>query len=111
MALKAKNFLLVLDSLLFPLSFPYDFMHLIYENLIKNLILFWMNEFKGIGTGAGGYALKATVWDAIRAATAKLSDTILSAYCARLKSISGDRFHCRQLLILGPLHWSYPSST
>jgi len=30
-----------LGSLRFPQSFPYDFMHLIWENLIPNLVLFW----------------------------------------------------------------------
>ena len=59
--IKGKTILLVLDSLSFPLSFPYDFMHLIYKNLIKNFILLWTNEFKGIGTGIGDYALELTL--------------------------------------------------
>ena len=89
--IKGRTILLSLDSLSFPHSFPYDFMHLIYENLIKNLILLWTNEFKGLSVGTGDYVLDPTVWDAIGAATAKSSDTIPSAYSARLGSISGDR--------------------
>ena len=89
--IKGKTILAMLDSLSFPKSFPYDFMHLIYENLLKNLVLLWTNEFKGLDTGTGNYVLDATVWDAIGAATAKSSDTIPSVYSARLRSISGDR--------------------
>jgi len=35
-----------LTSLSFPASFPYDFMHLIWANLIPNLILLWTEKFK-----------------------------------------------------------------
>jgi hypothetical protein len=37
-----------LSSLSFPVSFPYDFMHLIWANLIPNLICFWTGEFTNI---------------------------------------------------------------
>jgi len=40
--------LLYLTLLSFPVSFPYDFIHLIWENLVKNLILFWTGEFKDL---------------------------------------------------------------
>ena len=89
--IKGKTILLALDSLSFPSSMPYDFMHLIYKNLLKNLIALWTNNFKGLDTGSGDYVLDSTVWDAIGAATARASETIPSAYCARLASISGDR--------------------
>jgi hypothetical protein len=38
--IKGTPFLSALGSLRFPQSFPYDFMHLIWENLIPNLVLF-----------------------------------------------------------------------
>jgi hypothetical protein len=37
-----------LCSLSFPTSFPYDFMHLIWTNLIPNLILLWTGKFKDL---------------------------------------------------------------
>ena len=89
--IKGRTILLALDSLTFPLSFPYDFMHLIYENLIKNLISLWTNDYKGLDTGIGDYAINSTFWDAIGTATAAAGDTIPSVYSARLGSISGDR--------------------
>jgi hypothetical protein len=42
-------------SLCFPLSFPYNFMHLIWENVIPNLISLWTGEFKGLDEGVGEY--------------------------------------------------------
>ena len=44
-----------LISLFFPLSFPFNFMHLIFENLIKNLVLLWMGNFKDLDEGCGDY--------------------------------------------------------
>ena len=89
--IKGKTILTALSSLSFPASFPYDFMHLIYEDLLKNLILLWTNEFKDLNTGAGDYTISTAVWDAIGRATAESCDTIPSVYSARLGSISGDR--------------------
>ena len=37
-----------ISSISFPSSFPFDFMHLIWENLIPNLIEFWIGEFKDL---------------------------------------------------------------
>jgi hypothetical protein len=44
--IKGIPILSYLPSLLFPYSFPYDFMHLIFENFMRNLILLWTGEFK-----------------------------------------------------------------
>jgi hypothetical protein len=44
--IKGVPLLSALRSLRFPQLFPYDFMHLIWENLIPNLILFWSGHFK-----------------------------------------------------------------
>jgi hypothetical protein len=98
-----------LSSLFFPLSFPYDFMHLIYENVIKNLVLLWTGTYKGLGQGTGSYQLSPTVWDAIGAATAAGGDTIPTAFGARPPDVSKDRTACTAdtwsfwLLFLGPV--------
>jgi hypothetical protein len=72
-----------LKSLSFPLSFPYDFMHLIWENLIPNLILFWTGSFKGLDEGVGEYQFLPKVWEAIGAATATAGSTMPSAFGCR----------------------------
>ncbi|KAF8600751.1 hypothetical protein BDV93DRAFT_403113, partial [Ceratobasidium sp. AG-I] len=46
-----------LHSINLPASFPYDFMHLIYENLVPNLILHWTGAFKRLDEGSGNYRL------------------------------------------------------
>src|SRR6266576_1729806 len=54
-----------LGSLSFPASFPYDFMHLVWENLIPNLVLFWAGCFKELSHEGMGYALSDSVWNEI----------------------------------------------
>ncbi|KAG7088933.1 hypothetical protein E1B28_012878 [Marasmius oreades] len=79
------------DSLIFPTSFPYDFMHLIWENLLPNLILHWTGEFKGLDEGSESYTIDLAVWKAIGKETVATGSTIPSAYSARIPDISRDR--------------------
>ncbi|KAJ7017345.1 hypothetical protein C8F04DRAFT_1215111 [Mycena alexandri] len=66
-------------------------MHLIWENLVKNLILLWTGEFKGMDEGSEDYELTKAIWEAIAASTASASDTIPSAFGSRVPNISKDR--------------------
>ena len=43
--------LFLLRSVRFPASFPFGFMHLIFENLAPNLIRHYTNDFKGLDAG------------------------------------------------------------
>ncbi|KAI9434550.1 hypothetical protein BJY52DRAFT_1231174 [Lactarius psammicola] len=67
-------------SLSFPHSFPYNFMHLIWENTIKNLILHWTYDFKGLGQGNEHYELSKVIWEGIGTLTASSGSTTPSAY-------------------------------
>ncbi|KAJ7086220.1 hypothetical protein C8R44DRAFT_650946 [Mycena epipterygia] len=66
-------------------------MHLIWENLIKNLILLWTGDFKGLDEGGGEYELAKAIWDTIASRTASTSDSIPSAYGSRIPNIAKDR--------------------
>ena len=44
--IKGVSILSHFKSISFSLSFLYDFMHVIWENLIPNLVLFWTGGFK-----------------------------------------------------------------
>ncbi|KAJ7463888.1 hypothetical protein B0H11DRAFT_1870748 [Mycena galericulata] len=66
-------------------------MHLIWENLIKNLTLLWTGDFKGLDEGQEEYELGKAVWEAIASRTATASDTIPSAYGSRVPNIAKDR--------------------
>jgi hypothetical protein len=81
--IKGVSILSNLKSVCFPLSFPYDFMHLIWENLIPNLILLWTGEFKGLDEGVGEYQFNPKVWQAIGEATVAAGSTIPSVFGAR----------------------------
>jgi hypothetical protein len=75
----------------FPASFPYDFMHLIWENLIQNLVLLWTRKFKDLDEGSGSYELPPKVWEAIGAATAAAGSTIPSSFGARPPNVADER--------------------
>lgn len=72
-------------------SFPYDVMHLFFENIVPNLILHWIGKFKGLNQGSGDYQLSAHDWDAIGRETARATRTIPAAFVGTLPDIAQDR--------------------
>jgi hypothetical protein len=107
--IKGTSILMQLGSIEFPSCFPYDFMHLLYENVLKNLILLWTGAFKGLDEGNGSYELMPSVWEAVGKATASSGRTIPSAFTASPPNVESSRFACTAdtwsfwLLYLGPI--------
>jgi hypothetical protein len=93
-SIKGTPLLSYVHSLFFPHSFPYDFMHLIWENTIKNLILHWTGEFKGLGQGNESYELSKAIWEGIGKLTASSGATIPSSYGSRVPNIKTDYSLC-----------------
>ena len=91
--INSLSILTSLSSLAFPLSFSYDFMHLLWENVIPNLILLWTGQYKGVDAGTEDYEIDEAVWRAIGAATSRSSSTIPSAYGPRLPNIHDERHY------------------
>ncbi|KAL1720500.1 hypothetical protein EV715DRAFT_271829 [Schizophyllum commune] len=87
---KGLSILSRLPSIRFPTSFPYDFMHLVFENVTKTLIRLWTGEFKDIPEGRGEYEFGYKVYDGIGAATAASGDTIPGVFGARPPNIAQD---------------------
>ena len=56
--IKGVPLLSSLSSISFPSSFPFDFMHIIWENLIPNLIEFWTGNFKDLDHEDEGYFIE-----------------------------------------------------
>jgi hypothetical protein len=56
-------------------------MHLIWENLILNLVLFWSGRFKGMDEGQH-YVLDSHIWQVIGATSAGATKTIPSLFGA-----------------------------
>jgi hypothetical protein len=89
--INGTSILFYLPSIVFPVSFPYDFMHLIWENLIQNLVLLWTGGYKGLDQGIESYELPKSVWDVIGEVTAAAGSTIPSAFGVRVPNIAKDR--------------------
>ncbi|KDQ52461.1 hypothetical protein JAAARDRAFT_138848 [Jaapia argillacea MUCL 33604] len=69
-------------------------MHLIWENLIKNLIALWTGEFKDLDQGREQYELTTAVWEGIGAATMQSGSTIPYVYGPRLPDIAVNKSQC-----------------
>lgn len=89
--IKGVPLLSTISSLSFPISFPYDFMHLIWENLIPNLVLLWTGQFKDLESDEG-YYLMPSVWDAIGEACAASGRTIPSAFGKAVPDIAKEKW-------------------
>ncbi|KIJ65988.1 hypothetical protein HYDPIDRAFT_87730 [Hydnomerulius pinastri MD-312] len=70
-------------------------MHLIWENVLKNLISLWTGAFKGVDAGHESYELESDVWTAICEATAASGSTLPSAYCSRPPNPETERLMCK----------------
>ena len=79
----------VLDSLSLPLSTGYEFMHLVFENLLPNLALFWSGNFKTLDQDQP-FVLDRHVWDNVGTLTAASKSTIPSCYGAAVPNIATD---------------------
>jgi hypothetical protein len=71
-------------------SAPYDIMHLLFENLVPNMIRHWTGNFKGFDTGTGDYELSDDNWAAIGKLTEKAARTIPSEFVGTLPNIAND---------------------
>lgn len=81
----------VLSSLSFPDSFPYDFMHLIWENVMKNLMQLWSGQYKDLDEGMESYQFPDAVWEAISGAGAASGDFIPYIFGPRPPNVASDK--------------------
>ncbi|KAG9080681.1 hypothetical protein FRC06_006281, partial [Ceratobasidium sp. 370] len=71
-------------------SFPYDIMHLLFENLVPNMIWHWTGKFKWLDQGNGAYELAPGDWEEIGRCTAQATRTIPSAFIGTIPDIAED---------------------
>ena len=86
--IKGKSILFTIDSILFPSSFPFDFMHLIWEGVVGTLIELWTGDFKGIDEGKEEYQIDLKQWKQVGSETAASGKTIPSSFGPRLPNIA-----------------------
>ena len=77
-----------ISSIGFPSSFPFNFIYLILENLIPNLIEFWTGKFKDLDHQGKGYFIEPHIWNENGAATAACKATVLAAFGAPVPNIA-----------------------
>ena len=86
--IKGRSILASIPSISFPESFPFNFMHLIWENLIPNFICFWTGEFKELDHEDADYVITLHVWNTIGKEMAACGSTIPSAFGAQVPNIA-----------------------
>jgi hypothetical protein len=82
-----------LSSLDFPGSFPHDFMHVIFENVVPMLIDLWTRsrKFSAFGTGDEDYILDKDLWREIGAACVQSGATIPAVFGCRIPNLAQER--------------------
>lgn len=80
--IKGSSSLHHLQSLRFPGCMPHDFMHLIWENLIQNLVKLWNGDFKDLEDR--GYEIPKNIWSEMSRAAAESGWDIPSCFGARV---------------------------
>jgi len=57
-------------SLDYTWSVPWEWFHLLLENVIPNLVDFWTGQFKGLGEGDEEFEIPSHIWDEVGQETA-----------------------------------------
>ena len=99
---KGVPLLSALKFLRFPQSFPYDFMHLVWENLIPNLVLYWSGHCKGLDEGQP-YVLSPHIWQAVGTTSVTAIRTIPSSFGTFIPNSATD---CSSFMSLMWSMWS-----
>lgn len=67
---------------------PWDFMHLLFQNVVKNLVNLWMGKFKGLDNGNEDYIIPEAIWAEIGQETASAVKNIPAAFVRSLGNIA-----------------------
>lgn len=74
----------------FPISYPFDLMHLI-ENTLHNYVLLICGDFKQLDAGEESYIINKATWKEIGTLTVEANATIPSTFGRRIMNIAEDR--------------------
>ena len=73
---KGRSILSNINSLSFPQSFPPNFMHIAWENIVKTLVTLWSGDYKGLDEGCHKYHIDKVVWKEVGARGMASNSTI-----------------------------------
>jgi hypothetical protein len=71
-------------------SCPYDWMHLLLENVVQNLVKLWTGKFPGIPAGQD-FEIAAAIWEQIGLETAEATKDIPSPFVRFMGNIADNR--------------------
>lgn len=91
--IKGLSALIRVPGLDFPKSFPHDFMHAMFENVITNLIDIWTRtgDWADFGTDNDPYLLEPEAWREIGLSCAASGNTVPSAFGCRVPDLKEKR--------------------
>ncbi|KAG8728070.1 hypothetical protein FRC10_005363, partial [Ceratobasidium sp. 414] len=69
---------------------PYEMMHLIYENLVPNMVIHWKGTFKWLDHEEEVYPIDGDVWEVIGRLTAEATRTVPAQFVSTLPNIDRD---------------------
>ena len=84
---KGGSILSEIDSLSLPQSFPFDFMHVAWENVTGTLVTLWSSDYKGLDEGNFRYRIDKAVWKEVGTRGAASSSTIPSTFGPQIPNI------------------------
>ncbi|EUC56281.1 transposase family Tnp2 protein [Rhizoctonia solani AG-3 Rhs1AP] len=88
--LNSRSVFTHLRSINMAICAPYDAMHLLFENLVPNMIKLWTGKFKGLDQGSGNYELEKDVWVLVGKLTAAVLRTVPSSFVGTMPDIAQD---------------------
>lgn len=89
--IKGMPGLTLVNSLNYARGMPWDFMHLLFENVVKNLVHLWTGRFKGLDDGVYDYIIPEHIWEEIGAETVAAVRNIPAAFVRALGNIAKDQ--------------------
>ncbi|KAF8574543.1 hypothetical protein K439DRAFT_1372104 [Ramaria rubella] len=72
-------------------SCPHKFMHLIFENIICNLVDLWIGQFKGLDDGTEHFRIPPNIWELVDTETAASKSSTPSAFARPIPNIAKER--------------------
>ncbi|KAG8725717.1 hypothetical protein FRC10_007929, partial [Ceratobasidium sp. 414] len=88
--ISARSVFVCLGSIELLSCAPYELMHLIFENLVPNLVLLWKEKFKWLDHDDEGYRISDDDWKEIGRLTTEATRTVPSQLVGTLPNINQD---------------------
>jgi hypothetical protein len=86
--IKGVSLLARLPSVSIPASFPIDIMHMVWINLVPQIIQLWTEQFNKLNDGVESYAIHPVVWQALGSMTEDSGSTIPTSFGCHVPNLA-----------------------